>query len=91
MTATLRLVSVWLILLALLATTIAATFLPLGPWSPAVSYGIAVAKAALVLWFFMDMRREGGLPRLAAMAGFIWLTILFTLTFADFVSRAHGG
>jgi cytochrome c oxidase subunit 4 len=90
MSATLRLVLVWFALLALLAVTVGATFLPLGPVLPAVSYGIALAKALLVAWFFMDMRREGALARLAVATGFLWLLFLLTLTFADFASRAAG-
>ncbi len=88
---TLRLVLVWALLLALLATTIGASFLPIGPLRPAVSYGIATAKAALILWFFMEMRREGGLARLAALAGFAWLAILFTLVASDYLTRGWTG
>lgn len=91
MSATLRLVLVWLALLALLAATIGASFLPLGPLLPLVSYGIAAAKAGLVLWFFMEMRSEGGLARLAAVAGFAWLAFLMIMLVADFATRGWMG
>jgi cytochrome c oxidase subunit 4 len=83
-----RLVLVWIALMGLLALTIGASFLPLGPVLPLVSYGIAAAKTALVFWFFMEMRREDGLARLAALTGFVWLTLLFVLISADVVTRS---
>ncbi|PEQ13644.1 hypothetical protein B2G71_04775 [Novosphingobium sp. PC22D] len=87
MTASLRLVLVWAALMGLLALTIGASFLPLGPVLPVISYAIAAAKAGLVLWFFMELREEGGLARLAGMAGFIWLAFLLTLLAADLTTR----
>jgi cytochrome c oxidase subunit 4 len=87
--AALRLVLVWAALLVLLALTIGATFLRLGPVLPLVSFGIATAKAALVLWFFMELRRENGLARVAALAGFAWLAILFIMTATDNLSRGR--
>jgi cytochrome c oxidase subunit 4 len=88
MTMTLRLVLVWVSLLTLLALTVGASFLPLGEARLAVSYGIAAAKAALVLWFFMELRSEKGLTRLAALAGFAWIAFLFTIIAADYLTRA---
>ena len=55
----------WAVLLALLALTIAASFALLGPALPFVSYGIAAAKTALIVWIFMEMRARDGLQRLA--------------------------
>jgi cytochrome c oxidase subunit 4 len=78
----------WVALMALLALTVGLAFVPLGPFKPLVAYAIATAKAALVLWFFMEMRREGGLLRLAAAAGFVWISILLTLSLADYLTRA---
>jgi len=82
-----RILAVWAALMMLLALTLAAAFLPLGAAKPWVAYAIATAKAALVLWFFMELRREDGIMRLAAVAGFVWLAILFVLTAADYVTR----
>ena len=86
-----RIVAVWAGLLALLAMTLAASFAPLGPMLPAVSYSIAAAKAGLVIWFFMDMRGESGLNRLALAAGFVWAAVLFTLLAADPLMRGWIG
>ncbi len=88
MSASLRLVLVWAALLVLLGLTVAATFLRAGPVLPLLSYGIALAKAGLVLWWFMDLRRDAGLARIAGLAGFIWLSILLLLIAADYLTRA---
>jgi len=83
----LRLVLVWAALLALLALTVFMAFLPLGMFKAPVAYAIATAKALLVLWFFMEMRREGGIPRLAMAAGFVWICVLLILSAADGLTR----
>jgi cytochrome c oxidase subunit 4 len=78
----------WVALLALLALTIAASFAPLGHVLPFVSYGIAMAKTAIVVWIFMELRGRDGLQRIGLAAGFAWLAILFVLLFADNFTRA---
>ena len=87
----LRLCMVWLGLLGLLALTIAISFLPLGPVLPFVSYAIAAAKSALVLWFFMELRGDTGLDRVALAIGFVWLAFLMTLVSSDVLTRAWLG
>ena len=77
----------WAALLTLLALTIAATFAPIGHALPFVSYGIAFAKAAIVVWIFMELRVRDGLQRLALAAGFAWAAILFVLLLADVLTR----
>lgn len=86
-----RLFLVWAALLALLGATIGASFVPMGPALPAVTYGIAIAKTALVLWFFMELRREPGLARLAGLAGFAWIAFLLIMVAADLSSRGWVG
>ena len=83
-----RLTLVWATLIGLLALTVAMAFLPLGSAKAVVGYVIATGKAALVFWFFMDMRRTPGLPRLAAMAGLVWVSILLILLAADVITRS---
>lgn len=78
----------WGALLALLALTVAASFAPLGRVLPFVSYAIAIAKAAIVVWLFMELRVRDGLQRIALATGFLWLAILFLLLFADVLTRA---
>lgn len=81
------LIVVWLALLLLLASTVTASFLLTGAASLATGLGIAITKAALVYWFFMRLRSERGLLRLAAGAGFAWLLILLFLLSLDYVTR----
>ena len=77
----------WVALLALLALTIAASFAPLGPALPFISYAIAIAKTAIVVWIFMELRTRDGMQRIALATGFAWLAILFILLFADNLTR----
>ena len=81
-------VIVWAALLVLLALTVGATFLPIGGFKPVVNIGIALAKAALIFWFFMHMRHERGLVRLAAIGAGAWLLILGLLLSSDFLTRS---
>jgi cytochrome c oxidase subunit IV len=78
----------WAALLALLSLTIAASFAPLGHVLPFVSYGIAIAKALIVAWIFMELRERDGLQRIALLAGVAWIAFLFVLLFADNLTRA---
>ena len=81
------LIFAWAALMSLLALTIAASFALTGPLSLVTSMGVATVKAVLVYWFFMHLREEGGLIRLAALAGIAWLMIFFFLALADYASR----
>ncbi|WEX10573.1 cytochrome C oxidase subunit IV family protein [Chelativorans sp. AA-79] len=81
----------WAGLLALLALTVSASFLLSGPPSLLAGMAIALAKAALILWFFMHLREETGLVRLFAIAAAAWLVILALLTSADYATRHLSG
>jgi cytochrome c oxidase subunit 4 len=87
MAGSLRLILVWLALMALLGLTFAGSFHFTGATSLTYSLGIALAKAVLIFWFFMHLREEGGLIRLAAIGAAAWLMILFLLTAADYMAR----
>lgn len=78
-----------LALLTLLAATAGATFLPLGRFSTPIAIGIAAAKATLILFYFMNLRFGDRRLRLVAGAAFVWLSILFTLSMSDFLTRGH--
>lgn len=81
-------VVVWVALMALLALTVGATFLPLGPWRLAVGLAIAAAKAALIAWVFMELRKGGSaLPPLAGLAALFILTVLVGMTWVETASR----
>jgi len=77
----------WAALLLLLALTAGLAFLPLGMFSLPVSLLIAVAKVAIVMALFMELRHASAIVRTAAFAGFFWLSILMTLVAADYGVR----
>jgi cytochrome c oxidase subunit 4 len=83
------LIAVWGALMALLAATVIGSFLLTGPSSIALSLGIALAKVALVFWFFMQLRRESGLVRVFAVGAAVWLMILLALTGTDYATRQY--
>lgn len=77
----------WALLMALLATTVILAEIGLGRWGPVANLSIAAAKAGIVAWVFMHLRREGALVRLVAGSALIWLAILFVLGLADWLTR----
>jgi cytochrome c oxidase subunit 4 len=81
---------VYLALMMLLAATIGATFLPLGPFHLAVSVVFAFAKAVLVLLFFMHLRHARGRTVFLMLAGCLLLLILMGLTTVDYLTRVNG-
>ena len=80
-------VLVWIGLLILLALTLGSAYLPLGWLNGVVNLAIAVAKALLVMTFFMHLRSSHYVLRIAAAAGFFWLAILIGLSLSDFLTR----
>lgn len=83
-----RLVIIWAALMAMLAATLGVAFLPLGEGVHVLlGYGVSIAKTVLILWFFMEMRREDGIARIAAGAAFLWLTFLLVLAASDYLTR----
>ena len=84
---TLTLVLVWLACMTLLVGTVAASFSHLGPIKPVISILIAIAKAGLILWFFMHLREVTGLVRLFALGALFWLVIMFGLVLNDYATR----
>jgi cytochrome c oxidase subunit 4 len=77
----------WLALMALLALTTASSYIPMGAWNTAANMGISCAKALLIALFFMHLRRADALLRIAALAGLLWLALLFGLSGSDFATR----
>ena len=80
-------IAIWAGLMALLALTVLYAYLPAVPVKPAVSLSIGVAKALLIALFFMQLRKSPAIVRLASIAGLVWASFLFILTFADLLTR----
>ena len=52
-----------------------------------IALAIAAAKAVLIVLFFMQIKYASPLQRVFAASGALFLTILFAITFADYLSR----
>jgi cytochrome c oxidase subunit IV len=81
-------VLVWVSLIILTAATATISRIDLGEWSGFVAIAIASTKALLVALFFMHLRyTHQKMTWILALAGFFWLTILFSLSLTDYVTR----
>ena len=74
-------------LLGLLALTVGAAYVNLGPFNIIAALTISVAKAALIVMFFMGIQGRNPLTWLALGAGFFFLAIMFALSMSDFLTR----
>src|SRR5438067_3142257 len=74
-------------LLALTALTVAASSVELGRLHLAVGLTIAIAKALLVVMFFMHVLHSGRLIWLVIGAALFWLGIMLALTLSDYETR----
>jgi cytochrome c oxidase subunit 4 len=77
-------------LMLLLIATVWASSYDLGKTNIAIAMGIAVAKALLVILFFMHVRHAGKVVWIFAGAAFVWLALLLGLTMTDYASRSSG-
>ena len=81
---------VYIALILLLSATVAASFFPLGPFHALTAVGIAIAKAILVMLFFMHLRHTQGRTVLLVLSGIFLLLILMGLTGIDYLTRVNG-
>lgn len=83
-----RLLPTWAPLVILAALEIGASFLPLSPATRPLLLIPAIAVAAIVATLFMETGQgPGGLVRLVAVAGLLWLTMLLGLGSLDALTR----
>ena len=80
-------VKVIIALMVLLIITLWAASFNLGEWNLAIAVSIAVAKAVIVLLYFMHLRWSTRLVHVFAGSAFVWLVIMFVLTLSDYFSR----
>ena len=78
----------WLALMLCLLATLGSAYVPMGMWNTVANTAISCAKAVLIAMFFMHLRGASALLRIAALAGLLWLAILFGLSWSDFGTRA---
>jgi cytochrome c oxidase subunit IV len=74
-------------LLGLLALTIVVSYLNLGVLNPIITALISMTSTALIILFYMHVRRSKPLLWVFVGAGFFWLGIMFVLAFSDFMTR----
>ena len=67
-------------------TVVVAKF-DLGPFNNIVMLAVAIAKALLVVLYFMHVRWSSRLTWVVAMSGFFWLLIMFAMTMQDYLTR----
>jgi cytochrome c oxidase subunit 4 len=80
-------VKVWVALMGLLLATFGLAHLNLGPFNTACALAIAVAKAALVMVFFMHLKFRPQLSSMFSVVGFIWLALMIVGTLMDVSTR----
>ena len=65
-----------------------ASTVDLGMWNTPIALIIATIKAVLVILFFMHVIHSTRLTWVIVIGSFLWLAVLFVLTFADYLTRA---
>ncbi|HKV47475.1 MAG TPA: cytochrome C oxidase subunit IV family protein [Candidatus Acidoferrales bacterium] len=77
----------FIILLILTGATTGVAYINLGVFNTVVALVIAVMKMLLVILFFMHVKYQPGLTRIAIICAFFWLGIMMTLTLSDELTR----
>lgn len=78
---------IYIVLMVLLAITVTMDFYLVGVAGLLTAMAIAVAKAALVVLYFMHIRYSTRLTWVFAAAAFMWLAIMAGLTLSDYLTR----
>ena len=76
-------------LMVLTMATVAASRFDFGAGNTIVALAIAVLKASLVVLFFMHVKYGSRLVQLLVAAAFLWLALLISGTFSDYVTRGR--
>lgn len=78
-------------LFGLLALTAGSALVPMGAFNTVCNIGIAIAKALLVMLFYMRLKTDSPLLRIVAFSGFAWLALLIAMSVADVMTRSTNG
>jgi len=84
----LRPTAVWVALVLLGLASLGSAYLPLNAFNMPLNLAIAGVMVILLWLFLMDLIGSAALLRLIAVAGLVWLSFMFALTFSDYLSRA---
>ncbi len=80
-------VSIFLALCVLTVVTVAVTGYDFGPFNLIVALGVAIAKASLVVLYFMHARYSPKLTGVVIASSVAFFVILVFLTLTDYLSR----
>jgi cytochrome c oxidase subunit IV len=83
-------VAVWAALTLLALASLGVAYLYHDPTSTILNLAIAGIMVTLLWLFLMDLINAATLVRLIAVAGLLWLSFMFALTFSDFLFRTCG-
>ena len=80
-------ITIFLMLMIFTALTVFASFRDFGPGNTIIAVSIAMIKASLVVLYFMHVRYNDNVVRIAVFAGFLWLGVMIVLTLSDYIAR----
>jgi cytochrome c oxidase subunit 4 len=86
-TSPLAAIVVFVVLLVLLVLTVVAAEIRDHTIGIIVALTIAVVKAVLIVYFFMNIRFADVVTRFFVVSGFLWLALLLSIMMADYISR----
>ncbi len=78
---------VFVALLALTGLTVLVSRVEMGALNTPVAMIIATIKCVLVILFFMHLIHQTRLTWVVVIGSFLWLGVLFVLTFSDYLTR----
>jgi len=68
--------------------TVQAAFLDLGAFNTPIALAIAIAKATVVVLYFMHVKYSPKLTWIVVIGSVFWLAVLLIMTFGDYATRA---
>ena len=74
-------------LFVLLILTVLVSLIDVGLLNIVLAMTIAVAKAVLIILYFMHVRYSSRLTWIFVAAGFVWLAILIGITMSDYIAH----
>jgi cytochrome c oxidase subunit 4 len=78
---------VFVVLMVLLVVTVFAANVQHAALGIVIALAIATVKAVLIVLYFMNVRYADHVTRMAVVAGFLGLLLLFVLMFSDYLTR----
>jgi cytochrome c oxidase subunit IV len=83
----LRPIVTWIILVLLALVSVDTAYRPLHTAGTFINLAVAAMMVILLWLFLMDLIGSGTLVQLISVAGLVWLSFMFALTFSDYLFR----